>query len=285
MTLRDLEIFIEVVETKSMSEAAKNLNISQPTVSHAIAQIEREYNVKLFNRVSKKLFITDVGLKLFDYANNITRDFCHIVSFLTNISDEKILNIGVSSSLNTDLILKIVSKYEEEFKYPNFRIFQINQRELKERLLEGTIDIAINDGALLDRDIFNEKICSVDYVVCNFNNEFTEPVDLGDLVDRDIAIIETEYMSPLHTEIKSYLNVKWTVESMDSLINLIHKSNAVGIVPKLCVDEGVNVCSLKNGHKTELFLAYHRGKLLNKYESEFVNSIFDYYSVNTSSTL
>ncbi|WP_246541195.1 LysR family transcriptional regulator [Peptoniphilus ovalis] len=39
MTIRDLEIFIEVVKTKNMSNAAKNLEISQPTVSHAISQI------------------------------------------------------------------------------------------------------------------------------------------------------------------------------------------------------------------------------------------------------
>ncbi|WP_236251320.1 helix-turn-helix domain-containing protein [Peptoniphilus harei] len=57
MTIRDLEIFIEVCKTKNMSNAAKNLKISQPTVSHAISQIENEYNVKLFDRISKKLYI------------------------------------------------------------------------------------------------------------------------------------------------------------------------------------------------------------------------------------
>ena len=71
MTIRDLEIFIEVVKAKNMSNAAKNLEISQPTVSHAISQIENEYNVKLFDRVSKKLYITDVGLRLYDFAQNI----------------------------------------------------------------------------------------------------------------------------------------------------------------------------------------------------------------------
>ena len=75
MTIRDLEIFIEVVRAKNMSNAAKNLKISQPTVSHAISQIENEYNVKLFDRISKKLYITDVGLRLYDFALNILEQF------------------------------------------------------------------------------------------------------------------------------------------------------------------------------------------------------------------
>ena len=79
MTIRDLEIFIEVCKTKNMSKAAENLKISQPTVSHAISQIENEYNVQLFDRISKKLYITDVGLRLFDYAKNILEQFQNTV--------------------------------------------------------------------------------------------------------------------------------------------------------------------------------------------------------------
>ena len=51
MTLRSLEVFIKVVETGKMSVAAKNLYISQSSVSQAIAEIENEYHVLLFERV------------------------------------------------------------------------------------------------------------------------------------------------------------------------------------------------------------------------------------------
>ncbi len=54
MTLRHLKIFLAVVDSGSMTKAAKNLYITQPSVSQAIAEIEEYYNIKLFERLSKK---------------------------------------------------------------------------------------------------------------------------------------------------------------------------------------------------------------------------------------
>ena len=53
MTLRDFEIFIAVAETGQMGVASIQLYITQPTVSHAIMQLERDYHVILFERLSK----------------------------------------------------------------------------------------------------------------------------------------------------------------------------------------------------------------------------------------
>ena len=55
MTIRDFEIFIAVAETGQMGVASRKLYITQPTVSHAIMQIEKEYHVKLFERLKKAL--------------------------------------------------------------------------------------------------------------------------------------------------------------------------------------------------------------------------------------
>lgn len=68
MTIRHLEIFLRVAESESMSTAAKELFISQPTVSGSIAELEKEYNVRLFERLNKRLYITEAGEKLRIYA-------------------------------------------------------------------------------------------------------------------------------------------------------------------------------------------------------------------------
>lgn len=71
MTIRHLRIFIEVVKTGKMSIAAQRLFISQPTVSQAIHELEEHYNRKLFDRLSKKLYITSFGKDLFTYATQV----------------------------------------------------------------------------------------------------------------------------------------------------------------------------------------------------------------------
>ncbi len=55
MTIRNLEIFTKVAELGSMSAAAKSLYITQPSVSLAISEIEKEYDIKLFDRVGNTL--------------------------------------------------------------------------------------------------------------------------------------------------------------------------------------------------------------------------------------
>ena len=75
MTIRHLRIFITVAECKKMNLAAKKLYISQPTVSQSIRELEEHYGVKLFERLSKKLFITDAGKYLLFRAKNLVEQY------------------------------------------------------------------------------------------------------------------------------------------------------------------------------------------------------------------
>ena len=146
MTIRDLEIFIEVVRAKNMSNAAKNLKISQPTVSHAISQIENEYNVKLFDRISKKLYITDVGLRLYDFALNILEQFEDTVVFLQSSSTAHNINLGVSSNFSSQFLLEIINDYEKKKEDVSLRVYVDSREKIIEKLNSGIINLAIIDG-------------------------------------------------------------------------------------------------------------------------------------------
>ena len=61
MELRQLEYFREIASTGSINEAARHLNMSQPPLSYQIRQLENELNVKLFDRTSKGVTLTEAG--------------------------------------------------------------------------------------------------------------------------------------------------------------------------------------------------------------------------------
>ncbi len=71
MTLRHLNVFLCVCDEGNMTAAAEKLHIAQPSVSQTIAELEKYYNVKLFERLGRKLFITMAGQKLITYARHI----------------------------------------------------------------------------------------------------------------------------------------------------------------------------------------------------------------------
>ena len=70
-TLRQLKTFVATAEHKKMSEAAKHLFVSQPTISQIISDLEKEYDTTLFERHSKELRITAAGEILLENAKQI----------------------------------------------------------------------------------------------------------------------------------------------------------------------------------------------------------------------
>ena len=75
MTIRHLKVLTAVADAGGMSAAAKQLHVSQPTVSQAIAELEKYYGVKLFERLSQKLYLTKEGELMLSFSRHILDSF------------------------------------------------------------------------------------------------------------------------------------------------------------------------------------------------------------------
>ena len=84
MTIRHLTVFVAVAEQGSMSAAAKHLYLSQPTVSQAIRELEAHYNGLLFERLGKKLYLTERGKLLLPHAREMIRQFQQLEELMQN---------------------------------------------------------------------------------------------------------------------------------------------------------------------------------------------------------
>lgn len=150
MTIRDLEIFLEVVKQNNMSVAAKALNISQPTVSHAIAQIEDEYDIILFERASKKLFLTDVGYRFYNRAKNIMSELYNLdIEFKNN---QNHISLGIHNGIPTPIVVDFSKKMKDQFDLDI--MFVITEKELMlDMLKRGEIDAVVSD------EVYNLDFC------------------------------------------------------------------------------------------------------------------------------
>ena len=99
MTLKHLRIFAEVCRMESITEAAKNLNMAQPAVSNAIRELEAFYQVKLFERMNRRLYITNAGEYLRGYADSILTQFEESRDILQDIAASTRIRIGSNVSL------------------------------------------------------------------------------------------------------------------------------------------------------------------------------------------
>ncbi|WP_460293554.1 LysR family transcriptional regulator [Clostridium tertium] len=139
------KVFCQVGKSKSFSKASKELYMTQPAVSQAIMQLEGELDIRLFNRTSKGVTLTNEGSLLYEYVNSAIN--------LINVGEKKILEfkdltigelkIGVGDTISKYFLLP----YLEEFhnRYPNlkFKIINGTTLELCALIKSGEIDIAI----------------------------------------------------------------------------------------------------------------------------------------------
>ena len=77
------KVFCQVGKSKSFSKASKELYMTQPAVSQAIMQLEGELDIRLFNRTSKGVTLTNEGSLLYEYVNSAIN--------LINVGEKKIL--------------------------------------------------------------------------------------------------------------------------------------------------------------------------------------------------
>lgn len=288
MTIRDLEIFIEVVKAKNMSNAAKNLEISQPTVSHAISQIENEYNVKLFDRVSKKLYITDVGLRLYDFALNILEQFEETVIFLQSSSTAHNINLGVSSNFSSQFLLEIIDEYEEKKNDVSIRVYVDSREKIIQKLNAGIINLAILDGDIGVEDNSAEPFFEDEIFIISSKNSSINDKDvleaedlknkkfvLGDLDDYSKKIL-LNYLR----EKSIPIDLKFICQNKDMVLNIVKNTDALSIGASSSfndhelVKHRLSDISIKRTY----YLVYHNDAFLKKNLKNFVNFVKNKFS-------
>ena len=120
-TLRQLEAFIATAEFRKMSEAAKHLYISQPTISQIISELEKEYDTKLFERQAKELRITPAGSLLLKSAREIISIEQNLKQNMKTMNRIRPLRVGATVTVGANIIGKIIAQITEE--YPDIDVF------------------------------------------------------------------------------------------------------------------------------------------------------------------
>ena len=113
MTIRHLKIFVEVAESGTMSAAAERCFISQPTVSQVIRELEEHYQVRLFERLSKKLYITESGERLLTSARKVLEQFNLLETNMESSRAEEYLRIGATITVGACLLSSILNDMKQ----------------------------------------------------------------------------------------------------------------------------------------------------------------------------
>lgn len=142
MELRQLEYFRQIADTHSFNEAARHLNMSQPPLSYQIRQLEDELGVKLFERTSKGVILTNAGEVLYERAGNLL-DYADSAKLeVAKAGKKRVLRIGMTSTTTT-VMMPFISTFAKENPDVNFEVRDGTTYTLYSYLMDGIIDISV----------------------------------------------------------------------------------------------------------------------------------------------
>ena len=117
MTLHHLEVLCAACRENSMSGAANRLHLTQPAVSRTIMEIEKHYGFKVFERINKRLFLTEHGRQLWNDSERVLKDFGVLEQNAQNSSKISSLQIGCGIAIGTILMPELIMSFRE--RYPH----------------------------------------------------------------------------------------------------------------------------------------------------------------------
>lgn len=284
MTIRNIEIFTKVAELGSMSGAAKSLYITQPSVSLAIAEIEKEYNVKLFDRIGNRLCLTPTGQHLMEFTSSIIRQYKEMELFLKDESHNTSLRVGATATIGHHIISSIIEQLEKEMPGVRCEVTIASTGIIEERLLRSELDIGFVEGditshALKVNPILDDELC----VVCSKKHRFYKrsSILLKELDDENFILREAG--SGTRAKVESILrenhityHPQWNCYSFESIKEAITHNLGITIMsPRVVRRELQNgelwTCSIEDvSFKRTFDLVYRNNKYFSAPMTRFV---------------
>lgn len=245
MNIRLFRIFLTVCETGSMTQAAHLLYMTQPSVSQAISDLEREYSTHLFERLNHHLFLTEAGAHLRSYANHIVNLTDQAKAELIELGSAGSLRVGASQTVGAYLMPAILHQFKTD--QPQVELFSLvdNTRVIENQILEDQIDLGVVEGNISSRFITEQKLCTDELViVCGTDHPLfkkAEPL-IADLAGESFLIREAGSGTRDLFELRMReFGLVWKIggvySNTESIKQAVCKSLGLAALPKISISE------------------------------------------------
>lgn len=274
MNISTLKYFVTLAETLNFTKAARQHYIAQTTMSRQLAGLENELGVKLIDRTTSSVALTDTGRIFLKDAQQILTDY---EKALKNIEQDNYLTntlkVGYCAHLESEKFLDMLAVYKETHSNTNFEIIEVPLYELTRQLIFGRLDIIFTfEHEILEySDIDSFNIINHNVVIgVNRNHPLAlfdeiEPAALADykilIIDDNISVNHRKYITDCCIADGFIPHIKKITSYNDQLIRT-RFSNAISFFPEtqnLNAYKDIKFIKLRNtAHRYRMNIAWHK---------------------------
>jgi DNA-binding transcriptional LysR family regulator len=165
MDLNDIVVFTKVVETKSFTGAAEALGLPKSTVSRKLAQLEERLGVRLVQRTTRKLALTEIGEAYYERCSRIVSDVASAEQLVTDMqaTPRGRLRVTATVDFSSRYLGTIIASFLAD--HPEVNV-EIDATDRVVDLIEEGFDVAIRFGQLPESSLVARRLCSASVVLC-----------------------------------------------------------------------------------------------------------------------
>jgi DNA-binding transcriptional LysR family regulator len=290
MTIRHLKIFNEVAQSGKMSIAAAKFYVSQPTVSQAIKELEEHYGVLLFERLSKKLYITEKGRQLLSYSRQVVEQFDFLESKMLETTGCQKLKVGSTITVGSCLINDILNSYQELNHEVEIYSYVNNTQNVEEKILNSELDVGLVEGRVKSPDLVSIPavddylvlVCSADHPFAKKKSFISKDLTGEKFVMREEGSGTRELFENYLKEQGVSINVSMVANCPTAMIRSVIDNQRLAVLSIRLVKEQVkngSIVVIKNRDTTwnrSFSIVYHKNKFVSKHMEEFVDLVKKY---------
>ena len=273
ITLRQIEIFLNVVNSGHLTNVAKGMKLSQSAISMSIKELENILNRPVFDRINKKLVLNEVGRAFHKEVEPLFQKLSDIEHEFQNSDNKGMIRVGASTTIVDYLMPSIICSYMTAYPEVKITLKEGNTQEIARMVEKGEIDIGFVEGFVAGASIIKEKIGIDELLVITENKVLAEakPVFIDELAN--MRWVLREEGSGTREVFLDYIKEK--VDDLNIFLELGHTESIKGILKNreclTCISKISVEKELKEGRlfqvdvknfdcKRDFLMIYHKDK-------------------------
>lgn len=295
MDFRQLESFISIAKNKSFSKAAKELYLTQPTLSNHMQNLEKELGSSLLNRTNREISLTRAGEIFYDYAEKILSLKDHAQYNLGEFAGkiEGTLTINASTIPEQYILPELLMAFNKTYPDVTYKINHLDSFEIIESIKQCKIPYGFTgsffkDSSLEYLSIMNDELVLI--APLDFKHE-SQTITLVDILKIPLVIREegSGTRNLLTKELKKHkiniydLSIKALAENTQTIKSLVQTGFCCSIISAKAIENELNLGLIKKYSISDLnlsrsfYFVYPKDRISSTLENDFIEFISSKY--------
>jgi len=271
LTLRQMQIFLNVVTSGHLTNVAKDMKLSQSAISMSIKELENILGRPVFDRINKKLVLNEVGRAFYKEIDPIYKKLADIEYEFKNSENKGMIRVGASTTIVDYLMPSIICSYMSSYPDVKITLKEGNTKEITQMIKEGVIDVAFVEGIVTGSDIIKEKIGVDELIVVSADQKLCKECYIDELADKRWILREEGsgtrevFLNYIKGKVEN-LNIFFELGHTESIKSILMNRECLTCISKISVkneleDGKLHRVKVKNFEcKRDFLMIYHKDK-------------------------